>query len=299
MPFRKEWRRLITEPGRPNRRLYETAVFATLRDKLRAGDIWVERSSNYRRFDSYLLPPAAVPAIAAELGLPATADEWLDGEGRRTRPPAETLRATAAPRSSWKVSNCATAACMSPRSRRRPRPKPSIGRRDRGDDAARAHHRIAARSEPGEPASPPLSPICAPARPATSENALLAAILADATNLGLARMAAASHGVTRDKLIWTADAYIRPETYKRRSPGSSMRTMRCRSPRSGATAELLLGSAILPLRQARRRRRRDQRALRARSRPRLLHPRLGPARPLQQRASCRRPATKRHTCSMG
>ena len=45
-------------------------------------------------------------------------------------------------------------------------------------------------------------------------NALLAAILADATNLGLGRMAAASHGVTRDKLIWTADAYIRPETYK-------------------------------------------------------------------------------------
>jgi TnpA family transposase len=27
-------------------------------------------------------------------------------------------------------------------------------------------------------------------------------------------MAAASHGVTRDKLVWTADAYIRPETYK-------------------------------------------------------------------------------------
>ena len=47
-----------------------------------------------------------------------------------------------------------------------------------------------------------------------NENALLAAILADATNLGLTRMAAASHGVTRDQLIWTADAYIRPETYK-------------------------------------------------------------------------------------
>ena len=46
------------------------------------------------------------------------------------------------------------------------------------------------------------------------DNALLAAILADATNLGLGRMAATSHGVTRDKLVWTADAYIRPETYK-------------------------------------------------------------------------------------
>jgi hypothetical protein len=74
-PFRKDWKRLISEQDRPNRRLYETAVFATLRDKLRSGDVWVEGSSNYRRFDSCLLLPAAVPAIAAELGIPATADE--------------------------------------------------------------------------------------------------------------------------------------------------------------------------------------------------------------------------------
>jgi hypothetical protein len=47
-----------------------------------------------------------------------------------------------------------------------------------------------------------------------NENALLATILADASNLGLTRMAAASQGVTRDQLIWIADAYIRPETYK-------------------------------------------------------------------------------------
>jgi hypothetical protein len=30
MPFRKDWKRLVSEGGRPNRRLYETAVFATL-----------------------------------------------------------------------------------------------------------------------------------------------------------------------------------------------------------------------------------------------------------------------------
>lgn len=37
--------------------------------------------------------------------------------------------------------------------------------------------------------------------------------MADATNLGLGRMATASQGVSRDKLIWTADAHTRPETY--------------------------------------------------------------------------------------
>ena len=100
-----------------------------------------------------------------------------------------------------------------------------------------------------------------------NENALLAAILADASNLGLSRMAAASQGVTRDQLIWIADAYIRPETYK------------------AALAQIINAHHALPiaaiwgdgttsssdgqffsLRQARRCRRRRQRPLRARSR---------------------------------
>lgn len=47
-----------------------------------------------------------------------------------------------------------------------------------------------------------------------NENALLAAILADGSNLGLARMAAASQGVSPDQLIWTKSAYIAPDNYK-------------------------------------------------------------------------------------
>ncbi len=46
MPFRKAWRKPISQGDQPNRRLYETAVLATLRDKLRSGDVWVERSAN-------------------------------------------------------------------------------------------------------------------------------------------------------------------------------------------------------------------------------------------------------------
>ncbi|MBL7590074.1 Tn3 family transposase, partial [Escherichia coli] len=51
-------------------------------------------------------------------------------------------------------------------------------------------------------------------QPVEDGNALLAVILADATNLGLSRMAEASQGVTRDQLFWTRDAFIRDETYK-------------------------------------------------------------------------------------
>src|SRR3546814_17340668 len=50
--------------------------------------------------------------------------------------------------------------------------------------------------------------------PCPNETALLATILADATNLGLSRMAAARQGVTRDQLTWPHDAYIRDDSYR-------------------------------------------------------------------------------------
>ena len=59
--------------------VHDTAVLATLRDKLRSVDVWVERSASYRCFDSYLVPQDAVPVITAELKLPATAHECLAG----------------------------------------------------------------------------------------------------------------------------------------------------------------------------------------------------------------------------
>lgn len=213
MPFRKEWRRLVIEEGGPNRRLYETAVLATLRDELRSGDVWVERSASYRRFDSYLLPQEAVLAVAAGLKLPATADEWLAGrageldrqlkrfsrrllrgelegvELRDGRLHVTPVKATATPEARAFANGIE--AMMPPA-----RITELLHEVNRVSGFASAFTNL----RTGERCD--------------DVNALLAAILADATNLGLCRMAAASHGVTRDKLIWTADAYIRPETYK-------------------------------------------------------------------------------------
>lgn len=42
-----------------DRRLYETAVLATLRDRLRGANIWVAGSRDYRAFEDYLLPTGA------------------------------------------------------------------------------------------------------------------------------------------------------------------------------------------------------------------------------------------------
>ena len=58
-----QWRRLIFANGAADRRLYETAVLATLRERLRGSNIWVTGSRDYRAFEDYLLPvEAGIPA---------------------------------------------------------------------------------------------------------------------------------------------------------------------------------------------------------------------------------------------
>ena len=42
-------------------------TIATLRDRLRAGDVWIEGSRAYRRFDDYLIPQDDVAAQAQSL----------------------------------------------------------------------------------------------------------------------------------------------------------------------------------------------------------------------------------------
>jgi TnpA family transposase len=51
-------------------------------------------------------------------------------------------------------------------------------------------------------------------KPVENESALLAAILADGTNLGLERMAHASQGVTKAQLAWIHTWHLREETYR-------------------------------------------------------------------------------------
>jgi len=55
-----KWRKLIFTNGKADRRLYETAVLATLRERLKGSGIWVAGSRNYRAFEDYLLPAEAV-----------------------------------------------------------------------------------------------------------------------------------------------------------------------------------------------------------------------------------------------
>lgn len=214
MPFKKDWRKLVIGPdGKINRRLYETAMLAHLRNKLRSGDVWVERSSAYRRFDSYLLPEPVATPIVSKLGLPSAADEWLDRRGRElnwrlkkfaNRVKRNQLEGVRFVDDRLQISpvKMTTPVEAEVLADRLDTMMPRIRITELLHEVTRETGFMAAFTNlrTGE--------IC------PNESALLAAILADATNLGLSRMAAASQGVTRDQLVWTQDAYIREDTYR-------------------------------------------------------------------------------------
>jgi hypothetical protein len=72
----------LAEPGHSDQRrpswqcrLYETAVLATLRDRLRSADIWVVGTRDHQAFESNLLPAeaagvASAPVMSAAAVLP-------------------------------------------------------------------------------------------------------------------------------------------------------------------------------------------------------------------------------------
>ena len=58
-----------------NRRAYELCVYFELRDRLRAGDVWVEGSRQHRNFDDRLIPKATFEILRAEGSVPIAAAE--------------------------------------------------------------------------------------------------------------------------------------------------------------------------------------------------------------------------------
>jgi hypothetical protein len=74
-------KKLIFEDGKPDRRLYEIATFAHLRDRLHSRDVWVEGSRSFRPIDEDLMPKPTFVALKGQdqLGLGVASDcaIWL------------------------------------------------------------------------------------------------------------------------------------------------------------------------------------------------------------------------------
>ena len=213
MPFPgKHWESLILEDGRPSRRVYETAVIATLRDRLRAGDVWVEGSRDYRRFDAYLPPVDEAENVLANSGLETDGPTWLDERRERLHHRLREVRQKLVGGHLEGVRLEGGRLKIMPHD---PITPPAGESLDRAIDGVMPRIRITDLlwDENAQTGFLDAFTDLRSGRTHSNPAAVLAAILAGATNLGLERMAQASRDVSHAQLSWASIWHLRSETY--------------------------------------------------------------------------------------
>lgn len=210
------WKPLVITGEGIDRRFYEICALSELKNSLRSGDVWVQGSRQFRDFEEYLLPPAKYSELKQARTLPiainpdldqyllervlllneqlatvnrlALANELPDAiitdTGLRISP-----QETVVPESAQALIDLTSGML--------PRIKITELLMDVDDWTGFTSHFVHLKS--GEQAK--------------DRTLLLSAILADAINLGLTKMAESSPGATYSRLSWLQAWHIRDETY--------------------------------------------------------------------------------------
>lgn len=214
--IRRSWRRFVMPGGVIDRKAYEICALSELRDRLRAGDVWVEGSRQFRDFESCLVPRPTFDALREENALPVAVEK----EGT---PYLLARRQTLLDRVA-EVAGLAAAGKLEDADLSTGELKISPIR-DRTPVAAEELGRNAYQALPRVKITDLLLEVdnwvgfsaCfthqRSGRPPEDRAALLTAILADGINLGLTRMAEACRGVSMRQLSWVHDWHVREETY--------------------------------------------------------------------------------------
>ncbi|WP_232461084.1 Tn3 family transposase [Burkholderia ubonensis] len=210
------WQPLVVTDAGIDRRYYELCALTELKNALRAGDVWVQGSRQFKDFDDYLLPADTFAAIRQENMLPlpiiADCDQYLKERRQLLQERLETVNRLAAANglpdaiitdSGLKITPLDTVvpeaaqSLIDQTSLMLPRVK--ITELLMEVDAWTGFTRHFTHLKSGETAK--------------DKTLLLTTILADAINLGLTKMAEACPGTTYAKLSWLQAWHIRDETY--------------------------------------------------------------------------------------
>jgi TnpA family transposase len=215
--IRKRWRNLVYTPEGLDRRFYELCVLSELKNSLRSGDIWVDGSRQFKDFEEYLLsePRFALLRNRQELGLAVETDCERFLEARLTlleRELATVERLARADELPEAVITSSGRLKISPLDNAVP-------------DEAEALMQQAYSMLPHVKITDLLLEVdkwtgftrhfkhLKSGESVEDRHLLLTAVLADAINLGLSKMAESCPGTTYAKLIWLQAWHIRDETY--------------------------------------------------------------------------------------
>ncbi|SFU91934.1 Transposase and inactivated derivatives, TnpA family [Xenorhabdus koppenhoeferi] len=213
----RKWQRRVSPVGEnTDLQAWEVAVFVHLRDRLKTGDIWVDGSRAWRSFEDYLLPRHVFDQMRAEsrLGL-AIPDNFSQWRAERTATLNAKLKALAK----------AAAANAIPDAELSDRGLSVSPVREEDSDRITTLSRKLYMLVPRIRITSLLAEVHSwtnfldsfthyrTGEQAEDESALMAAILADATNAGAERMAQSSRGVTIHQMMVMVDRHLRAETY--------------------------------------------------------------------------------------
>ncbi len=213
---RQRWAPHVLPGGAIDRRHYELCVLSELRDRLRAGDVWVNGSRQYRSLEERLISRQTLQDLQQAGTLPIAVEPDFERflEGRRALLDARLSAVDARARDGLLpgVTIERGALKITPIEKSTPPEAEAL--------AARLHAmlpRIRVTDLLAEVATWTLFPDCfthlRTGETAADLRILLAGLLADGLNLGLTRMAEASSIASLGQLAWTSDWHIREETY--------------------------------------------------------------------------------------
>ncbi len=214
--IRPRWKSLVMTDAGIDRRFYEICALAELKNALRSGDMWVQGSRQFKDFDEYLLPADQFGALKQANELPiavsADCDQYLHDRLTLLREQLATVNRLALANelpdaiiteSGLRITPLDSAvpvaaqALIDQAAVLLPRVKITELLMDVDDWTGFTRHFVHLKD--GEPPK--------------DKTLLLSAILADAINLGLTKMAESCPGTTYAKLSWLQAWHVRDETY--------------------------------------------------------------------------------------
>ena len=203
--------------GKADRRLYEIATLSVLREKLRSGDISVEGSGLFRPFADHLMPKVAFEekktANALNLGVPGNFDLYLSQISQKLEFNLKRLCYQARTGKLEGVRLEKGELIVSPLQSQVPEAAEAL-KWELNHHLPRIHITDLLAEVNGWTSFSDKFVHLRTQDLVRNDCAVLAAVLADATNLGARRMAEASANVTERQIGWAKLFHIRPETYR-------------------------------------------------------------------------------------